>query len=130
MAFIRLYSGPDGESHFEEMDMGFAPTDMAQLGVVSHAVARAPVHIIPEKVKGVIIGSQSEEDENPNDFRPARRYHYLITLSGLGEIEVGSGDKRRFGPGDWLVDGDVTGRGHIWRILEKPWQWCAIILEE
>ena len=133
MAFFRAYTGSDGESHLEELDMGFAPTDMSRLGGFSPAVGRAPVHIIPEKVKGVIIGSQTEE--NPYEFRPVGQRsrgqrHYIVFVGGRAEMETSDGDKRIFVPGDWLEEDDQGGRGHRWRILEKPWQWCAIMLEQ
>ena len=128
MAFVRLYSGPDGESHFEEMDMGFAPTDMAPLGSFSPAVARAPVHIIPEKVKRVILGSQTED--NVEGFHTTRQRHYAMYLGGAAEMEASDGVKLRFRPGDLLLHEDTTGKGHRARILDKPWQWCAIMLEE
>lgn len=127
MSFVRLYSGSDGESHFEDIDMGFTSVDMSPIGSFSPAVSRAPVHIVPEKVRAVVVGSQTEE--NAQEFHPTRGRHYLITLSGMGELEVGSGEVRRFGPGDWLIDGDETGRGHKARVVEAPWQWCAILLE-
>ena len=128
MAFVRIYTGPDGESHSEEMDMGFVPTDMSPLGGFSPAVARAPVHIIPEKVKGVILGSQTED--NLQDFGTVRQRHYIVFLGGMVEMETSDGEKRRFGPGDWLLEEDTTGGGHRGRILDKPLQWCAIMLEE
>ena len=128
MAFVRLYTGPDGKSHLEEVDMGFAPTDMSPLGGFSPAVARAPVHIIPEKVKGVIIGSQTEE--NPPDFRTGTQRSYIAFLGGRAELETSSGEKRIFGPGDMLL-GNAQERGLFrWKVLEKPWQWCAIMLED
>ena len=133
MAFIRAFTGSDGESHLEEMDMGFAPTDMSPLGGFSPAVGRAPVHIIPEKVKGVILGSQTEE--NPKDLRPVGQRppgggqrHYIAFLGGRAELETSGGDKRIFVPGDWLLE-DPPLSIH-WTILDPPWQWCAIMLED
>ena len=128
MAFIRLYTGSDGESHLEELDMGFAPTDMSPLGGFSPAVARAPVHIIPEKVKGVILGSQTEE--NLEGYHAVRQRHYIAFLEGRAEMETSDGEKRIFGPGDWLEENDRGSKGHRWKLLEKPWRWCAIMLED
>ena len=133
MAYVSLYTGSDGESHIKELDMGFAPTDMSPLGGFSPAVARAPVYLIPEKVKAVIIGSQTEE--NNKGFRPKGQHsggqrHYVVFLGGRVEIETSDGNKRIFEPGDWLVDEDQESRGHHWRILDPPWEWCAIMLEE
>ena len=128
MAFVRLYTGPDGKSHLEEVDMGFAPTDMSPLGGFSPAVARAPVHIIPEKVKGVILGSQT--DDNLEDFHSTRQRHYVVFLGGRVEMETSDGEKRLFGPGDFLMEDDRESPVYRWKILDKPWQWCAIMLED
>ena len=129
MAFVRLYSGPDGESHFEDMDMAFAPADLGPiLGTFSKGVSRSPVHILQEKVKGVVFGSQTISSSE--EFHPVQQRHYVATLSGMGEIETGTGEVRRFGPGDVLLDGDMTGRGHRGRVVEAPWVWVAVMLEE
>jgi uncharacterized cupin superfamily protein len=54
---------------------------------------------------------------------------YVITLDGQAEIEVGSGEKRRFGKGDVLLAEDITGKGHqTWAIGRKPWQQIFVTL--
>lgn len=129
MAFVRLYSGSDGESHFEDADMAFAPAQLGPLmGTLTKEVSRSPVHILQEKVKGVVFGSQTV---NPGqEFHPVGQAHYVVTLSGMGELETGTGETRRVGPGDVLWDGDTTGRGHRGRVIEAPWVWVALMLEE
>lgn len=53
----------------------------------------------------------------------------MITLDGQAEIEVGSGEKRRFGKGDVLLAEDITGKGHqTWAIGRKPWQQIFVTL--
>jgi hypothetical protein len=46
------------------------------------------------------------------DWHPAPGKRFVMVLSGLGEIEVGDGERREFGPGSVLLVTDVTGRGH------------------
>jgi len=41
----------------------------------------------------------------------------VITLSGRGEIEVAGGKKIVVGPGHVLIAEDVTGKGHITRVV-------------
>jgi hypothetical protein len=48
----------------------------------------------------------------------APRKQFFIYLSGIVEIEVGSGEKRRFTKGDVLYVTDCDGQGHITRIIE------------
>ncbi len=102
MKIIRLYTGHDGESHFEEIEMEFKPMGDAETTSLQAAAGivfrRAPAgHIL--------------------DWHPAPRRQYVMTLSGQGEIEIGDGMVRRFGPGDVLLAEDVTGRGHITRVV-------------
>ena len=55
------------------------------------------------------------------DYHTAPRHQYVVFMSGGAEIEVASGDKRQFGPGDVLVAEDLTGHGHIIRnVGEEP----------
>ncbi|HXG35730.1 MAG TPA: hypothetical protein VNL15_02045 [Dehalococcoidia bacterium] len=94
--YTRLYSGDDGESHFEDVSVeqgGVPPPEAAR--TVSFRVSE------PGKV----------EDWHNSPYR-----HYVITLSGEAEIEVGDGTTRRFGPGDIILGEDLTGRGHVTRI--------------
>ena len=127
MAFVRLYTGPDGESHFEDLDLLLEPDDLRKtLGAFSPAVATSPSYVVPENTKAVIFSSQSVE--NAPNYALTKQRHFLITLSGMGEIEVGGGEVRRLEPSDvWLLE-DTTGKGHITRIPEKPWGWVAIML--
>ena len=46
------------------------------------------------------------------DWHPAPGKRFVMVLSGLGEIEVGDGERRRFGPGSVVLVTDVSGRGH------------------
>jgi len=102
MKIIRLYTGNDGESHFEEIDVEFEPmgdTETSSLEVASGSVfRRAPAGHV-------------------QDWHPAPQRQYVITLSGQAEIEIGDGTKRRFGPGDIMLADDTTGRGHITRVV-------------
>jgi len=52
----------------------------------------------------------------------------VVNLSGLVEIEVGDGSKRRLGAGDILLADDTTGQGHITRDLEGPRRGIFIFL--
>jgi quercetin dioxygenase-like cupin family protein len=47
----------------------------------------------------------------------APRRQYTITLSGEAEIEVGDGTVKRIGAGDVILAEDLTGQGHITRVV-------------
>jgi hypothetical protein len=54
------------------------------------------------------------------EFHNAPRRQFVITISGVGELECGDGSRRRFGPGDILLADDTTGQGHITREIQGP----------
>ena len=105
MKATRLYTGIDGESHFEDIDI-----DLKSFGV-----GERRSDLI--KAGGILFreteGTLDQEWHHP----PARQF--VITLRGKGEIEVGDGTKRVFGPGDVMLAEDLTGRGHITRGVGK-----------
>ena len=51
------------------------------------------------------------------DWHCAPGRQYVVTLDGEGEIEVGDGSTKRFGPGDVLLAEDLTGQGHVTRVV-------------
>jgi hypothetical protein len=94
MKFYRLYSGDDGQSHFEELDM----SQTSKLFNNTH------------RVKGLLFR---------NDFAPhivnwhrAPHRRWVITLSGSVDIGLGNGTGIIFGPGDAFLAEDITGQGH------------------
>jgi quercetin dioxygenase-like cupin family protein len=93
MGTFRLYSGADGQSHIETIDLGQTPvwTDGQDATTVSFREAA--------------VG-------NFQDWHPAPRRQYVIILSGQLEIGLGDGSKHRFGPGDARLVEDTTGQGH------------------
>lgn len=96
---IRIYSGQDGQSHFEELALPTGP------------VGRAPF----QAATG--ISFRRSEPGDFMDWHNAPRRQYVITLAGQVEIVIGDGTARRLGPGDVLLAEDLTGRGHTTRVV-------------
>ena len=97
MQIIRLYSGDDGESHFEDLELPYETVANAQVTAMRTASGiqfrRSPAgHFI--------------------DWHQAPQRQYVITLEGQSEITIGDGSKRVFNPGDVLLADDLAGRGH------------------
>ena len=94
MKFYRLYSGADGQSHFEALDSGktseYFNSTRAAKGVLFRN-GFAP-HIV--------------------DYHRAPHRRWVITLAGNVEIGVGDGTKVTFHPGDVFLAEDTTGQGH------------------
>ena len=102
MKIVRLYSGSDEQSHFEEIEMTFGgnqpmlTTDAR--GATSAVFRRAPAGLFLER-------------------HPAPRRQFLVTLSGSWEIEASNGVKRVFKTGDVMLADDTSGEGHTSRVL-------------
>ena len=103
MKVIRIYTGEDNQSHFEDLDIPLKPADYGTASEVVPAL-------------GVMFRETFEGGSF--DFHNAPQRQFVITLSGLGELECGDGSKRRLGPGDILLAEDTTGQGHITREIQ------------
>jgi hypothetical protein len=95
----RLYTGKDGNSHFEDLDIPLDIIDGAQRYSKTFSAT------------GMIL--RETEGSYDLDFHPAPRRQFVINLEGKVELIVPSGDKRILGPGDILLAEDTTGKGHI-----------------
>lgn len=105
MQITRLYTGADGESHFEEIEI--ALHDAGAIGRLSERVATT----------GIIFRTTSPDYDYTWHTAPQRQY--IIMLDGAVEIEIGDGTIRRFGPGSIVLAEDTTGRGHISRAVDQ-----------
>ncbi len=116
MRVVRLYTGPDNKSHFE--DIRIPLKDGGKVGFISEL----------HKATGVVF-RETAGDYN-YDFHPAPRRQYVVNLEGEVEIEVGDGAKRILRSGDILLAEDTTGQGHISRaVAGKPRKSLFITLD-
>ena len=88
----RLYTGTDGQSHVEEIEID-AGMLMKATGV---QFGRAPAGRF-------------------SDWHVGPRRQFVITLSGHGELELAGGKKLSVGPGHINLIEDTTGKGHTTR---------------
>ena len=115
MKIVRLYTGPDNESHFEDIEVELHFEGQMQASALHPG-------------QGVVF--RSAPPSHSSDFHPAPKRQYVITLSGMAEIEIGDGTVRRFGPGDVMLAEDTTGHGHITRVVgDQPRQYLFIPLK-
>jgi hypothetical protein len=108
MGMTRLYTGPDGQSHLEEIDPASRPDLTALHGT-----------------KGVVF--RATEPGHFHDWHNAPRRQYVITLEGEVEIGLGDGTTRRFGPGHVTLAEDLTGKGHTTRVVGNKRRLTATI---
>ena len=100
MKLIKLVTGEDQQSHFQEVDMPFSDTAYGKL-------------TDPVLVKNIVFGEIDGIEEISWHNPPSPQY--VIMLAGAMEIEIGDGTTKIFKVGDILLAADTTGQGHITR---------------
>ncbi len=96
----RLYTGGDGQSHIEPIDIEKKADWLKGLAATQISFSVWPT--------GRFL-----------DWHPAPRRQFVIILSGQLEIGCGDGSKQVFGPGDARLVEDTTGKGHTTRVVSN-----------
>jgi hypothetical protein len=113
----RVYSGADGRSHIAPLPLAlkrFTDTEGAHGETTAmQAVAGIAFRVAPP---GYVL-----------DWHCAPRRQYSISLSGIAEIEVGDGTVTRIMPGDVVLAEDLTGQGHVTRVVGEAPRLYAIV---
>ena len=95
----------DGGSQFGEMEIEL--TDAGDIGRLSDPLAAS----------GVVF--RENDPTYDYDWHCAPRRQLIVLLDGEIEVEVTSGEKRRFAGGDVLLVEDTTGTGHRTRTVSN-----------
>ena len=112
-----MYTGADGQSHFEDVTV-----ELEDFGMAGQISALWP---------GRGVQFRTVSGDYSLDFHTAPRRQLVVNLTGSVEIEVGDGTKRLFGPGSILLADDRTGQGHISRSVDRDPRVCLFVhLEE
>lgn len=118
MHYTRIYSDSNGQSHFSTELKLFSRVEFSPLlppVSVSGSVTTRDIVIISAPAQGVA------------DWHPVPRRQINIILTGEVEIEVSDGEKRRFGPGSFIVGEDTEGMRHITRVISDVDAYFAVI---
>jgi Cupin domain len=107
----RLYTGPDGQSHIDQVPIGLhgAPVEESA----------------PLKMSDAYVVRSA-----PGMFEPwhnADRKRYIVVISGEAEVTTTSGEKARIGPGQVYLAEDLTGKGHTFRVIGNQ-EWVALFV--
>lgn len=113
MQITRVFTGDDGKSHFEEIEVELE--DLGVRGCISE----------PWPASSVLF--RTVEGDYHLDFHTAPRRQLVVNLTGSVDIEVGGGMVKRMGPGSILLAEDTTGQGHISRAVDGEPRQCLFI---
>lgn len=105
MLITRIYTTPDGHSHFAEEEIPL--NDAGDIGRLSDGMPASEV-----------IFRENDPDYE-YEWHHAPQRQFIILLDGEIEIEVSNGEKRRFKGGDIVLVEDTIGRGHRTRAISK-----------
>ena len=105
MIVTRVYTGADGESHAEQLEV---PMEEMANGFMSKLFA----------LKGVYFRESDATGAMP--FHNARWRHFCVPLIGGFELQCGDGSKHRIVPGTIMLGEDVDGGGHASVEIDPP----------
>ena len=108
MKILRVYTDPEGETHFEDVELRLEATGADPL--------TTPIAGLPTTgayFRHYPAGWWA-------DWHPAPRRQLIVPVSGQVEVQVSDGQVRRSGPGTLTFVEDVSGKGHVTRSVDGP----------
>lgn len=113
---VRMWTGPDGNSLFEEGHL--------DIGTGLHGKASGlPIAVNELSFQETASGGSFEWHQDPQP-------QFVLTLGGTIEFEVKSGATFTLHPGDVLLAQDDTGTGHRWRLIgREPWRRAYVVYD-
>jgi quercetin dioxygenase-like cupin family protein len=112
---VRIWTGSDGQSHFEE---GAIDLESGARG-----------DFLSGKAGTVSISFQETKSGGTFAWHDAPTRQFVITLSGTLDFQTRKGEHFTIRPGDILLAEDTTGGGHSWRLVDdEPWRRAYVIL--
>jgi hypothetical protein len=104
----RLYAGDDGRSHFEDLWLSLEE----RLDHPCPTIAGESIGFVGQ-LPATAVAWRVTPPGGDHDFHWSPGRALQFTLTGLLELEVGGGERRRFGPGSALMlDEQGKGQGH------------------
>jgi len=104
--YTRVYTDPDGETHFEDVETAGETTQASESDLVGTVSATFPV-------TGVYFREVAEESSPVPHNAPYPLF--IVGARGTFSIEVSDGEVRTFPPGSVVLVEDTAGKGHTTR---------------
>lgn len=112
---IRLWTGEDGQSHFES---GVIDLQLGSRG-----------DWLSAKTDAVSIAFQQTDSGGSFDWHTAPARQFVITLSGTLDFVTREDKHFTLDPSTLLLAEDTAGGGHCWRLLDQqPWRRVYVVL--
>jgi hypothetical protein len=94
---IHIHATPDGESHHAIVEIANDAGEIPVTGMTARAYARSM--------------------SSAADWHTAPRRQFAINMTGSLEVEISDGSRHPIGQGDLVFLEDITGKGHVTRVL-------------
>jgi quercetin dioxygenase-like cupin family protein len=112
---IRLWSGEDDQSHFEEGWIALAPGSHGDL--------------LSGKMPVTSVSFQTTASGGTLDWHTAPVRQFVITLSGTLDFQTRANKHFILKPGIVLLAEDTVGGGHSWKLVDAdPWRRLYVVL--
>ena len=112
---IRLWTGTDGQSHFEE--------GVIDLKLGSHG------DLLSGKMPVTTVSFHETASGGTLDWHTAPVRQFVITLSGTLDFQTRANQHFILKPGVVLLAEDTVGGGHSWQLVDAdPWRRIYVIL--
>lgn len=108
MKAMRVFSGTDGESHLQEIEI---PTIPVGPNMASRPMPVSDLHFMRMHPNNLVDYHNAPWVTGPR---------VVVVMSGMTEFDCGNGEVHRAGPGSVTFFDNFDGRGHISRVLEGP----------
>jgi hypothetical protein len=112
LGYVRLYTGADGQTHFEDVTLDAAEVTEEAGG--GRGERSAPIAV------GDLLLRHVVDQGAPPRAHCAPRRQFVVQLRGETEVEASDGEVRRLGPGSIVLVEDVDGPGHVTRAVGGP----------
>ena len=112
---IRLWTGDDAESHFEE---GRIELELGRNG-----------DLLTGKIPAESVSFEETARGGTLDWHTAPVRQLVVTLSGVLDFETRAKQHFILKPGVILLAEDTAGGGHAWRLTDaEPWRRVYVVL--
>ena len=110
VVITRIFTGPDGLAHAEDIELKLNPR-----GVADMLKATGAEFSVRPPTAGANPNNTAASAANDPGWHTGPARQFVITLSGNSEVEVSGGVHVLAGPGHINLIEDTTGKGHITR---------------
>ena len=113
MKIHNLYTDPNGESHFRDIEIEW--------------VEEGPAGKLSKRLPATGIIFREVQPDYDLDWHPAPRRQYIINLDAGVKITASDGEARIIAAGEVILVEDTTGKGHLSQAVDKKIRNCIFV---